>query len=242
MKIPKIQINEIFDSVQGEGALAGFKTLFVRFQGCRVGCRWCDSKPTWKHDSKDEWKSYDLVKHITGFIPPTQWVCFTGGEPLEQGESLFWAIEKLSKLGYQKTSVETAGIIQVLQNGEIKLPDKKKVYDASITRTFFSVSPKLQSALGKRFRMESLRYICAFWYDSVENPYHLQFKFVVSEYEDLTTLRELFNVLTLDCHIFIQVEASKIGDKKFIKACEKFVKEFNYIRLTIQQHRVLQLR
>ena len=39
---------EIFSSIQGEGPDVGAATLFVRFGGCDLRCRWCDSAHTWK--------------------------------------------------------------------------------------------------------------------------------------------------------------------------------------------------
>ena len=39
---------EIFSSVQGEGTHVGASTLFVRFGGCDLRCRWCDSPGTWR--------------------------------------------------------------------------------------------------------------------------------------------------------------------------------------------------
>lgn len=48
MKLRKhYQVNEIFNSVQGEGVLAGTIATFIRLQGCTVGCPWCDTKYTW---------------------------------------------------------------------------------------------------------------------------------------------------------------------------------------------------
>lgn len=41
------QVNEIFNSVQGEGVLVGTVATFIRLQGCTVGCKWCDTKYTW---------------------------------------------------------------------------------------------------------------------------------------------------------------------------------------------------
>jgi len=39
------QVNEIFDSIQGEGFFTGTPATFIRLQGCTVGCSWCDSGP-----------------------------------------------------------------------------------------------------------------------------------------------------------------------------------------------------
>ena len=39
---------EIFSSIQGEGPDVGAATLFVRFGGCDLRCRWCDSAHTWQ--------------------------------------------------------------------------------------------------------------------------------------------------------------------------------------------------
>lgn len=40
-------VNEIFETIQGEGSYTGTPSIFVRLQGCPVGCPWCDTKHTW---------------------------------------------------------------------------------------------------------------------------------------------------------------------------------------------------
>lgn len=43
-----IYVNEIFETIQGEASYTGTPSVFVRLQGCPVGCPWCDTKHTWE--------------------------------------------------------------------------------------------------------------------------------------------------------------------------------------------------
>jgi 7-carboxy-7-deazaguanine synthase len=45
--LDKLPINEIFETIQGEATWTGTPSIFVRLQGCPVGCPWCDTKHTW---------------------------------------------------------------------------------------------------------------------------------------------------------------------------------------------------
>ncbi|MDO6447284.1 7-carboxy-7-deazaguanine synthase QueE [Colwellia sp. 1_MG-2023] len=55
----KYKINELFETIQGEGAFTGQPSIFLRLQGCPVGCSWCDTKHTWEINLSDE------VDHLT---------------------------------------------------------------------------------------------------------------------------------------------------------------------------------
>ncbi len=50
--LPGANLVEIFSSVQGEGTHVGETTLFIRFGGCDLRCRWCDSPHTWEPASE----------------------------------------------------------------------------------------------------------------------------------------------------------------------------------------------
>ena len=38
------KVNEIFYTLQGEGAHMGIPAVFVRFSGCNLRCPWCDTE------------------------------------------------------------------------------------------------------------------------------------------------------------------------------------------------------
>ncbi|MEX0799567.1 MAG: hypothetical protein WD025_08980, partial [Bacteriovoracaceae bacterium] len=44
----KLAINSIYMATEGEGIHVGTPQIFVRFQGCAIGCVNCDSKDTWE--------------------------------------------------------------------------------------------------------------------------------------------------------------------------------------------------
>ena len=39
----KIKVKEMFVSTQGEGPFVGYRQLFVRFCGCNLACKYCDT-------------------------------------------------------------------------------------------------------------------------------------------------------------------------------------------------------
>ncbi|MGY8878270.1 MAG: 7-carboxy-7-deazaguanine synthase QueE, partial [Pseudoalteromonas sp.] len=45
------KINEVFETIQGEASFTGTPSIFLRLQGCPVGCSWCDTKQTWDVDN-----------------------------------------------------------------------------------------------------------------------------------------------------------------------------------------------
>lgn len=92
-------ISEIFSSLQGEGPYTGDATTFVRFAGCSVACRWCDTKAPlesefYRIETPPRSKSFinfsnpitveKLNEHLAFFSDPT--ISITGGEPLEQAD------------------------------------------------------------------------------------------------------------------------------------------------------------
>lgn len=79
-----LSINAIYRATEGEGILIGSPQVFVRFQGCNIGCLNCDSKDTWEFDSAKKITLEDALKKIENesFNGKIKRVSITGGDPL----------------------------------------------------------------------------------------------------------------------------------------------------------------
>ena len=119
-------VNEIFWSLQGEGAFTGTPSVFFRLQGCSVGCPWCDTGYAQKCDPRDrlpdqspvvlEKKAADprytlagedwLLNVLEKGKTPGIHVVLTGGEPCRQPIAGFAAALLERGSGVQ---VETSG-------------------------------------------------------------------------------------------------------------------------------------
>jgi len=77
-------INSIYRATEGEGMFVGRPQIFVRYQGCAVGCLNCDSKDTWEFgDSYIQDLETILDKiHSEGLDGKIKNVSITGGDPL----------------------------------------------------------------------------------------------------------------------------------------------------------------
>lgn len=59
------KVNEMFETIQGEGVFTGVPSVFVRLQECPVGCAWCDTKQTWDASPKDERTLKEILSKTT---------------------------------------------------------------------------------------------------------------------------------------------------------------------------------
>ncbi|ASX26351.1 7-carboxy-7-deazaguanine synthase QueE [Candidatus Williamhamiltonella defendens] len=58
-------INEIFQTLQGEGHFMGTPAIFIRLQGCPVACSWCDTKHTWEKKNEQQVDLFSILQKKT---------------------------------------------------------------------------------------------------------------------------------------------------------------------------------
>lgn len=102
-----MRVNEIFYSIQGEGANSGCAAIFIRFSGCNLRCDFCDTE----HQSYQDLTEEEIMQQISEY--PAELVIITGGEPtLQLTTSL---VDKLHKAG-KTVAIETNGTRPVPRN------------------------------------------------------------------------------------------------------------------------------
>lgn len=111
MKTP-LALNEVFRSFQGEGAMAGTGAIFVRFAGCNLACKFCDTDYAPKIYRSSAELAGMVDKLSADGVSPAGYVVMTGGEPAiqlctDEGKSL---IDILKTNGF-RLAIETNGTV-----------------------------------------------------------------------------------------------------------------------------------
>jgi 7-carboxy-7-deazaguanine synthase len=172
-----MRIAELYQSVQGEGALTGTPSVFLRASGCNLRCGFCDTPyASWSPEGEDLSVDEILLQidsHSAGHV------VITGGEPMLFAEMLPLC-ERLRDAGRHIT-IETAGTLY--------LP---------LACDLMSISPKLSNSAPNgptgdawRKRHQQTRHAPEV-IERLAAQYRCQFKFVVGSREDC---REVQNYL-----------------------------------------------
>lgn len=216
------KVNEIFQTIQGEGSYTGIAAIFIRLQGCPVGCSWCDTKHTWSIDpakaalvddviekvsETDNWATQSAEQILSLFAQQryqAKHVVITGGEPC------LYDLNPLCQLlhdnGYS-TQIETSGTF------EIKAPDE----------TWVTVSPKINMQGGYKVLQSCLNRA-----DEIKHPIAMQKH--IDELLALIANTDISNKLIYLQPISQQQRATELA----IAMCTKY----NW-RLSIQIHKYL---
>ena len=189
---PALPINELFESLQGEGVLAGVPSVFIRTSGCNLRCWFCDSYHT-SWEPTHAWMGLDeIIAAVDEF--EADHVVLTGGEPLIHDEAIS-LINRLADRGYHIT-VET--------NGTIAPPPETRIDLASISPKLASSTPTPERPPAGSDTAETDDVAVDDWQQRHENNridydaltalverFGFQLKFVLTGRDDLPEIEEL---------------------------------------------------
>jgi 7-carboxy-7-deazaguanine synthase len=178
-----VKIAEVFYSVQGEGALVGTPSVFVRTSGCNLRCVWCDTPYTSWQPEGAEMEVETILAEVRRY--PAHHVVVTGGEPMIAPE-IVPLTEGLRAAGLHIT-IETAGTVV-----------------APVACDLMSISPKTSNSTprerdGGRWapQHERLRFQAQVL-TRLMSDYDYQLKFVVQQPEDLNEILQMVAGLGAD--------------------------------------------
>ena len=174
--VTSMNINEIFYSLQGEGALVGLPTVFIRTAGCNLRCTYCDT--TYAYDEGKEITVDQILRIIQSYKCSS--VCITGGEPLLQ-KDLMTLLTALVRKHYN-ICIETNGSKSVK-----KISGKKNV--------MISLDIKCPSSrMHKRMNFSNIKLLS-------KND---QLKFIIKRKEDYDYAKHIITTYEPCCMVFLQ--------------------------------------
>ncbi|MCH2174155.1 MAG: 7-carboxy-7-deazaguanine synthase QueE [Lentisphaeria bacterium] len=204
---PRINICEMFRSIQGEGRYIGYPSIFVRTSGCNLRCQWgntlCDTPYSSWHAETNLMTIEELLREILNLrkdAPNLTHLVLTGGEPMLQ-EHLGELSRTVAAYGFL-TTVETNGTIF-----------------REIPIDFVSLSPKLSSSTPEapkwQQRHENLRFqaeVLQQWVDYCD----YQFKFVVDKDEDEEEILDMLSHIDgfQPDHVFLMPQGTNVEELK----------------------------
>jgi len=205
-----INTSEIFYSIQGEGTRAGMPCVFVRLQGCKLRCVWCDTPYALDHREKgralclEDIVSFAELHHCT-FIE------FTGGEPLEQ-EPVFDFVAELCRSGYT-VAIETGGHVDVSALDpravvimDVKCPDSK---------------------------MSTLNELDNLWVLDQND----EVKFVIASRTDYEYARSIIQDFQLERRVGAVLMSCVFGKLEFVDLVSWILEDHLQVRFQLQQHK-----
>lgn len=145
----KTKVREIFTSIQGEGPYIGYKQLFIRFCGCNLDCKFCDTND-YENEESTEFSPEELLKNIEDFnLKSLHSISITGGEPLVWSDFLLDFLPLTSNKIYLETNATLKDELEKIINyvhiisADIKLPSSSGIENSfAVHDEFFKVAKK----------------------------------------------------------------------------------------------------
>ena len=207
-----MKYSEIFYSIQGEGQLIGYPSVFFRTSYCNLRCIWCDTPYTsWEPEDKDI-----SVEDAVGAILAhnCKQVVITGGEPFMQSKDLTILCRRLRQNGKHIT-IETNGTLF-----------------EKVEADLLSISPKLEnsnpSEFTPHFKQHQRNRINQPVLRQFLDYYSCQLKFVVETERDLFEIHQLEREMQIPASIIVLmpqgITNNQIQEKQnwIVETCKKY--------------------
>ena len=224
----KTKIKEIFTSIQGEGPYIGVKQLFIRFCGCNLECKYCDTAKE-ADGTFFEFTPAELSEHIkTLNLKSIHSISITGGEPLLWSEFLEEFLPLVENKVYLETnSTLNSALEKIINNvdiiaADIKLPSASGIENSfAIHDEFFKSANKYGKEIFAKIVFD----------ENILND-EIDHCIKLAEKHDL----ELILQPKMDG------DTLKMSDKKITEIFEKFVSVYPKTRVIPQVHKFLRVQ
>lgn len=204
-------VNEIFNSIDGEGVRTGYLVTFIRLNSCNLNCSYCDTM--YAHSKQEPNMSLnEILEKVESYN--VKRVTITGGEPLIH-PYIKNLIENLAFLGYE-VNVETNGSVCLKNLNYLNLPG-----------VFVTMDWKCPSSgVHDKMVFENLTLLT-----NID-----VLKFVVGSEEDLEECLKIYK-MNLNCYFYISPVFGRMEPKRIVE----FMKEHNmvYATVQVQLHKVI---
>lgn len=219
------KVNELFQTIQGEGVYTGVPAIFVRLQGCDVGCAWCDTKHTWEIDPA---KKSDLILLTNKSNESDRWADSSAKEIVDEIKRLGYSANLIVITGGEPCMYDLRELTQVLHEFgfDIQL-ETSGTYPVLVdAKTWVTLSPKVNMRGKKVVLKEALQRA-----NEIKHP--------VGTEKDIEQLDALLAQLksVKDKTICLQPISQKA---KATALCMQTCIERNW-RLSVQMHKYLQI-
>lgn len=212
----KFNIAEKFVSINGEGTKAGQTAVFIRFKGCNLCCKYCDTK--WANEKNAPCKEM-TAEEIYSYIKSTgiKNVTLTGGEPL---------IQKNIKSLLEIIAQDKALCCEIETNGSVDL----KPFCYIQNRPSFTMDYKLSCSNMEEF-MNCGNFEILDKKDTV--------KFVSGSIEDIEKAKEIIDKYKLceKTNIYISPVFGSIEPSEIVEFMVE--NKMNNVNLQLQLHKII---
>lgn len=212
-----LKVNEIFYSLQGEGARAGLPTFFIRLAGCNLHCDFCDTDWIVYKEMTVREIEQALNQIQSGLQIKCRTITWTGGEPtLQLTEGI---VDYFKHLGYGEDcyyqAIESNGTRPIPTNLDYITISPKKSW-----QSLSSINPKVNEI---RFPININR-----WEDTISTIPPIEFLPIADTY----------------ClsPIFLGENKNVLNEISLQKCVDYILKVDPRWRLSVQLHKFLNIR